>query len=120
MKNDEKESSLFTDAKTVLQESTRHLDETTLARLRAARVRAVAVSPRTARRHWLWAGVTTAIAAGVVLTFSLWVDGVSQHPAGVPGVTNIDDIDLLSGSEEMRFYQDLEFYRWLDSENGAG
>jgi hypothetical protein len=120
MKNDETENDFLVDARTALQESARRLDDGTLTQLRSARERAVVESSRPAGRRWVWMGVTAVVAGGAVLTVSLWVNGTPEHPMGVPGVENIDDVDLLSGSEGVQFYQDLEFYRWLDNDQGAG
>jgi len=120
MTDDEKERMFLENAKALLQDGAERLDESTLAELRVARTRAVARSLSPARRGWLWLSAATAVAAAVVITFSMWLPGGARNPVPVAGLENIEDVDLLSGAEEIQFYRDLEFYRWLDNEKDAG
>ena len=120
MTDDEKERAFLDDAGSLLRESAQCLDESTLADLRAARSRAVTGVISPVRRNWVWVGTAVAVTAAVVMTFSVWLPGGSRSTAPVPGLENIEDVDLLSGAEEIQFYQDLEFYRWLDNEKDAG
>jgi len=95
-----------------LDRSTESLDELTVARLRAARRRAVAQQP--ARRRWVLAGgiaaatVTSAVVALLVFT-----------PATTPLTTGLEPIDMLTEADP-EFYRELEFYQWLAERERAG
>jgi hypothetical protein len=92
------------------------LDGATQSRLRAARREALAV--RQQRPGW-WlplAGMATA-ATVAVLTLSLWLLQPQQPTAVMP---TVEDMALLSDEAELDFYEDLDFYLWLDSERQAG
>ncbi len=120
MMDDEREQAFLDDARSLLQDSAGRLDESTLADLSAARARAVTRGTSPLRRGWVWAGAAVAVAAAVVMTFSLWLPGGTRGDVPLSGLENMEDVDLLSGAEEIQFYQDLEFYRWLDNEKDAG
>ncbi len=84
------------------------LDELTLARLRAARARALEQVPgRARRRAWLPAA-GMAVAAALVAAVLLW-PSAPRLPAGA------DDLDLLAAGEDLELSEELEFYDWLDS-----
>lgn len=94
----------------LLQQSERELDELTVARLRAARLRALstAIRPRSAWRltgGFVAAGFALAIAG--VMWFQTPADFIAPplEPAAA-------DLDLLT-SENPDFYTELEFYSWL-------
>jgi hypothetical protein len=103
---DDKESRFLAAAKAELDRSTQQLDELTLARLRAARLRALTPHPR--RRVWLVAGgLATAALAATLVAFLLFA------PAAAPPDTGLEQFDLLSENDGLELYRDLEFYRWL-------
>lgn len=99
-------------ARTELDRSARELDELTVARLRAARLQAVAARPR---RRWLAAAGlgAGALAAGVVAFLLV------ATPAAPP-VTGLEQLELLSENDALDLYKDLEFYRWLAEGTHAG
>ena len=87
------------------------LDAVTSAKLGAARRRALAAAqPR--RRAPLWAGAAVAASLVVVLALNL---RPTLEPAATPGIdeTSLDWI-ALAEEESPEFYEDLEFYEWLD------
>lgn len=92
----------------VLRESEHELDALTLARLRAARLRALqSAQPR---RRWLLA--TTGLlgtAAALLLALGAWW---LQLPAQTPAA--LEDLPLLSAAEELELLDDLDFYLWLE------
>ena len=120
---DRKEKHFLDQARRVLQVAEEELDATTLARLRAARARALdPVTPRDDARMrrpaWLLP-VGGFAAAGVVLAVAgmLWFtvpSGNGVSPAG------IENLDLLAAADNPEFYAELDFYRWLASQNNAG
>ncbi len=87
-------------------------------RLRAARREALSrVAQRAPRRHWL-----PALAASVfvvVATTAIWLETAREAP--FPGEAmlqsvSVADQQLLGEGDDIEFYQDLEFYYWLEQE----
>ena len=120
MTQDDREREFIEHARRLLQDGAEGLDQATIAELRAARIRAVSGNMHRTHRGWLWAGTAAAMVAAVVMTLSMWLPGIHSNSVPVSGLDNIEDVDLLSGAEEIQFYRDLEFYRWLDNEQDAG
>lgn len=85
-------------------------DALTLARLRAARLNAVAV----ASRRPTWTAALPLAAACAALAIAL---GHAHAPLGA--ASGLDDVELLAGHEPLEFYQDLEFYAWLELDDSA-
>ena len=103
---DDKESRFIAAAKAALDRSTQQLDELTIARLHAARRRAIDTRPR--RLVWLAAGgLATAALTATLVAFLLFA------PAVAPPVSGLEQFDLLSDNDDLELYRDLEFYRWL-------
>jgi len=110
-------------ARQELDHSIDKLDESTLARLRVARKKAVDLttnSPSTSytghlpaliSRGWLPVGGIAATAAAVILTVSLSVTAPT-----LMDVTNLEDIAVLSATENLDLFDELEFYEWLEDE----
>ena len=94
------------------------LDDRTAARLRAVRLRAVeSAEGRRGFRFPRWATVGgLATAAAAVLAVSLWV---SERPRE-SSVATADDIEIVAAQEQMQFYEDIEFYRWLAARENGG
>jgi len=111
------EQLLLSAAKQTLEESVKNIDRETLDRLAAIRLRAVkaAAIGQSKRRSWLTSGwlvpaggfVTAAI---LVVSVMLWSAGSMNEMAPVAA---IEDITILTDSEDLEFYKDLEFYQWL-------
>lgn len=91
-----------------LRQSERALDAATTARLQTARTQAVAQAqkPRWALHWTMPAG---AVAAGL-LVFALL-----PQPAPVAGTHGVEMLEILADEMGPEFYQDLEFYEWLDA-----
>lgn len=87
------------------------LDELTLARLRAARRRALAAQRDTVRHRVPAFGLATAAAA--VLALLLWQhDGAPPLPA--------EDWDIAISGDDLDLIEEYEFYEWLDTTQAAG
>jgi hypothetical protein len=99
-----------------LDKAVDELDGATQGRLRAARREALAA--RQSRPAWLvpLGGLATA-ATVAVLALSLWLLPARQQPTALPSV---EDMVLLSDEAELEFYEDLDFYLWLDTEKQVG
>ena len=99
----------------VLNDRASSLDAETLARLAAARQRALA-----ARRHSF--GVSTrrwqavgglALAASVVFGASIWLHGPMQGPLPPSPA----DLEMLAEDGELELLEKLEFFRWLETQD---
>lgn len=102
-----------------LDRSVDEMDVSTQARLHAARREAVAASE--ARRYTTWLMPVGSLAAATtvaVLTVSLWL--VPPDETVDEQMPPLEDFALLSDSEGLEFYEDLDFYLWLDTEKEAG
>ncbi|PVV11761.1 MAG: hypothetical protein B6D77_06260 [gamma proteobacterium symbiont of Ctena orbiculata] len=111
-----------------LDKSTEELDELTLARLGAARRRAVEAGsgPATYRLGDILAlgrtGKVVLVMAGLLLVASLLVLKSAQPPAQnqLQTLSLMEDMELLGAAEELDFYQDMDFYLWVTDEQDSG
>lgn len=113
MNDDQKNEARFVAAlKRELDRGTETLDEMTLVRLRAARLRALDARPRP--RAWLLVGglAGTGLAAALVAVLLM-------TPAAPP-ITGLEQFDMLSENDSIDLYDNLEFYRWLAARTDAG
>lgn len=102
-----------------LDQSVEAIDVSVQARLRAARREALAASEARVRPAWLMpVGSLAAAATVAALTVSLWLMPPDKAVDGQ--LPLLEDIVLLSDSEGLEFYENLDFYLWLDDENRAG
>lgn len=117
--NDANENLMFEKARAAFRESVAALDAGTLARLRAARERALQ-GVRTPAAFWrrpalrlplsAAAIVLAAVVAGVV-----WWNLDSQP--GVPFATNNgEDMAIVLSNDNLDMYADMDFYRWLQAQ----
>lgn len=107
-------------AKSTLDDKADQLDPQTRARLAQIRQQAIqAAAERTTSRsakltaRWLIPAGGVAVAAAIVLAVILGPEPAltpEQHPASM---AVLEDINILTDSEEIEFYRDLEFYEWL-------
>ncbi len=85
------------------------------ARLDQARRRAVARAGR-ARRPLRWAAPVGA-AAGLLLALALLRPDASPPPLALDAPPPaVEDLPLLAGAEDLRFYEDLDLLLWLDTQ----
>lgn len=118
-------------ARQLLDESARDLDAHTASRLNRARQTALALRSRRSPRHWLLpAGLASACAA-LLLAVAIWQP---HHPAPSPlvapdtldstatpaGAVGATDADATPAEDTLEFYQNLEFYAWLDAQGKDG
>ena len=105
-------------ARTLLDESARDLDAATLSRLNRARQTALASRSPRAAHPWLL-GTGLASACALLLAVAVWQphrhaeSGTSTDTPAVTAAAVQTDADEASPE----FYQDLEFYAWLDAQN---
>ena len=84
------------------------LDVDTLRQLQLVRDNAL---KQKRRSPWLLPSLTTAMAGVIALVFVLQF--VSPN---IVETTTFDDISLLSSSDELELYEDIEFLYWLELE----
>ena len=109
-RHDERDEALLGRIRSELDRSCEALDGHTLSRLNSMRN---AVLEGRRKRHPLllpFGGLVTACV--LVLTVSLY-----YHPATAPeqvqGSTPLEDIEILSSSDSLDFYEEYDFYQWL-------
>jgi ferric-dicitrate binding protein FerR (iron transport regulator) len=117
--NNEAENLLLEKARAAFRESVTVLDAGTLARLRAARERALAQvrRPATFWRRPVWrvplsaAAIVLAAVAGALLWWNL------DSQPGMPfAVSNGEDMAIVLSNDNLDMYADMDFYRWLQAQ----
>ncbi|HEX3895662.1 MAG TPA: DUF3619 family protein [Rudaea sp.] len=114
-------------AKQALDESAQNLDAATLSRLNRARQRALGLArPRRMRSWFVPAGLASACAVLLAVAV-VWHRPTAPPNAAdpfIPGTSaaapsggfSASDLDLVSSDDGIEFYQDLDFYAWLDAQ----
>ncbi len=105
-----------------LDQAADELDDATLRDLRRVRREALLASKSAVsekRPAWLLpvGGLATA-ATVAILTVSLWLTSPENDPAAQ--LPPLEDLALLGDVESLEFYEELDFYLWLDDEKEAG
>lgn len=122
------EEEFLASVKTSLRTSEEDIDELTVARLRAARRRAVSINSEkrfsagaeVLALDWLksrWRVFAVAMALSIMTIFYL---SSSRIPAEAQLTSVLEDIELLSSSDDFELYRDLDFYLWMNDENISG
>ena len=108
MKQDD--DKLMKDARALLEHRADDLDDLVVARLRAARLRATEVAGKRQQRFaWLKsAGGLVAASLVIAVAATVWLTNPTAPNNG------FDDLEMLVSAESPEFYQDLDFYLWLD------
>ncbi|MET0073517.1 MAG: hypothetical protein ABW130_04605 [Candidatus Thiodiazotropha lotti] len=125
MRSDEE---FLSEVKQQLQQSSDALDELTLAKLGAARRRAVEVGSRPAVYRFGdvlslgRGGMTILILAGLLLIASAVLLKTTNTPVEqqMQSITLLEDMELLGAAQELEFYQELDFYLWVTDEQDSG
>jgi len=115
----ESEKRLLQEARELLNAGVENLDPPTERRLREIRIRALQAAQEQrpgflSPRRWVMAGSFAAAALAAV--FFLWT---SPSPDPLPKTGQVEDLEILTSQERIDFYQNLDFYRWLEKK-GAG
>jgi len=109
------------DARVLLDESTQALDAASLSRLNRARQAALAQRRPHRRAAWWLPAAGLACSGALLLAVVIWAPPRSTHPLiAAPGAhaaaaASVDG-DAVAGDDSFDFYQDLEFYAWLDAQ----
>ena len=110
---DERDQQVMRKAKAVLDRSVDELDQQTILRLQRMRVNTLTARPRSAR--WVLAGGLATMCVGILASV-LWV----SKPVAVMPVHEADDLDVVTAAENLEFYDEIDFYRWLADHHGEG
>jgi uncharacterized protein DUF3619 len=110
--SDDRDDAISARARAHLDRTSDQLDPVTLARLRAARMRAL--DPLTPLRGF-WPRRTALAGAGalaVLVALSWWRRGTQRRD---PFGEAFEDLEILAAADDLELYDDdPEFYRWLD------
>ncbi len=99
----------FIDAvKSAFDDGVEGLDTDTLSRLNS--IRHAAVESFSCRKYswWLYPAGVFVTASLAIIIFTL------IQPENITSTVKAEDIEILSTSEELDIYEDLEFYQWLE------
>ncbi len=108
-KHDEDE--LNTSIRQGLDESIDALDANTLSKIRQIRAQAI---EKAGTRHVNWSGfLVGGLATACVMVFAVMI--LLKSPAPMQAVP-VDDFELISSSDNLELYEDLEFYEWLEED----
>lgn len=100
-----------------LDAAARDLDAATLSRLNRARQAALGEVGRK-RRPWLFWMPGLVAAMGLTLAIGLWLRPGTDAP--VPELGDpAQDFAMLANPDDLKMYDDLEFYAWLDSQQSS-
>ena len=109
------------DARALLDESAQAVDAASLSQLNRARQAALAARrPRRLAAWWLPAA-GLACSGALLLAIVGWTPLRSTHPVDAAHGNSVvamfpDESDGVPGDDSLEFYQDLEFYAWLDAQ----
>ena len=113
-------------SKQTLNDSLENIDTHTVARLQAIRKQVLHGSHKQGMRaryglpqRWLLPSGLIGSVAAALLVVSFWFttdvpEGRMEQTVLAMEGLDLDDMAVLSASEEPEFYQDLEFYQWLE------
>lgn len=98
-----------------LDRQAEELDGQTLSRLRQARAGALAED---GGRQWHWQPLA-AFASVAVLAVAVWL-ALPLNNGDERNMAALDDMELLAARDDPEFYEEIEFYAWLESQNEEG
>jgi hypothetical protein len=122
MNTSEKDDIFARQAREVFLASAGHLDPEVLARLRAARARAVEAvgQPRARWQSYGWRmpiGAVALLFVAVVGGALLWNGGAPSTLPAPFTVGGNDDDPVVFTSDNLDLYADLDFYQWMETED---
>lgn len=114
MNDDERSQPITSRAREHLDRSADELDTVTRTRLQAVRLRALESleAPRPlGRSRGLLVSSGVVGALGVLVGVALWMRGAEAPDALADG---FEDVEILTATDDLELYDDLDFYRWLE------
>jgi hypothetical protein len=113
------ESELLQATRRLLEKSEREVDELTVARLRAVRLRALDAIAHSRLASWWSLGGIASAGIAAALAGLLWFNTPSELSAPSQHETASVDMELLATKENPEFYTELDFYDWLAGDADA-
>lgn len=107
-------------ARMALEQSSDSISPDVLAKLRIIRGGAVELAEKREQSlfclpRWVTVGGVATLAV-LVVAVSLWFSPVGT---GTPAKSD-DDIDIITSNEQLEFYEELDFFLWLEERENAG
>lgn len=119
MKYSDEEKAFLETINKQLDQRVEEIDDPTKDALRRIRRSAIAQATDRSTSRWQWlqpVPIMATISLVLVISLSLRLTMTSSmHPTPA-----LEDIPLLTASDDIEFYNDLEFYRWIEAENLNG
>ena len=113
--NEHNEDKFEANIKQALDNGVDAIDAHTLSRIRQVRARAV---EKAEVKSVNWFGVMSgALATACVMVFAVMI--LLESPTPMQAVP-VDDIELISSSDNLELFEELEFYEWLDEHELQG
>ena len=108
MIGDKTEQQFIDEVKTVFDQNVEQFDAETVSRLN--NIRNIALDTATGKsRHWILYPAGAFAAAGLAII----IFNVIQHDVSTATI-KAEDIEIISAIDGLDFYENLEFYRWLE------
>lgn len=120
MKKQDKNGEFLKAVNEELNQRVNAIDDSTREALRNIRKKAIAQEKNTSGNTWQWWRPYPVIAAtaGIVLVVSVSLR--MNMTKSIDALPSPEDIALLTSSDDISFYQELEFYQWLEAEKING
>jgi type VI protein secretion system component VasF len=112
--NDENDQAFLHNSKQLLDKQLAQLDAETTNELIRRRRRILADQQPTSSRWNTWPSYA-ATAAVLVVATAIWL----QVPKATLDDSLQEDIALLTADEDLDFFEEIEFYQWLDAERAS-
>jgi len=113
--NESDPQSWLADARARLDESAQSLDAATLSRLNRARQAALAQRRSRGLRGWWLPAAGLATSCALALAVLAWYPPGRPTQRVAPAHAPVSDAEI-AADDGIEFYQDLEFYAWLDAQ----
>lgn len=101
---------LIEQVRAALDDGVANLDGATRSRLAQARAQALQRRPS----HWRWWLPAGGAVFASVLAAALWLGQPASPPGN--GFAAVADFELLTASDALELYEQLDFYQWLEEE----
>ena len=112
MSENEQENRFLKQIKKTLDEGADHLDAETQSRLTQLRYKALESKSSRRLPEWMYQPATqwASVACALLLIVLYFGEAGKTQPG-------LEDIDLLTSTDGLELYEELEFYAWLAEEN---
>ncbi len=119
MSHNEHNDPLDQKLKAVLDRQAEQLDGATLSRLRQVRAQALESMQRKRSRFGSNLGWAAGVATTAAMSVTLMLLWPGENNYSQDFVAGLADAELLADEESIEFYEELDFYIWLDQQNST-